>query len=106
MAGRSSNHQNRLVGADDLLGCEIVDLEGRPVGALHDIVIDIESGRIAHVFIAMNKPTYADQCVLAPWNALHVEAQTRRLRIQVRNGTQERGSPVPVERSNERFVND
>jgi len=106
MAGNLETLTNRMVGADGLLGQEIVDLEGRPIGQLHDIVFDLASGRIAHVFIAMNQPRYADQCVLAPWDALHVESDTRRLRINVRTQAHERVPPAPEEPVADRFAND
>lgn len=99
MAGNLETLTNSMVGADGLLGREIVDLEGRPIGQLHDIVFDIPSGRIAHVFIAMNQPRYADQCVLAPWDALHVESDTRRLRINVRTDAHGCGPPADSTRS-------
>lgn len=69
------------VSVDSLLGHEIVDLEGRPIGELDDIVLDIASGRIAYVFIALNQRKYPDQRVVAPWNALFIEPETQRLRL-------------------------
>ena len=82
------------VGVDSLLGCDIVDLEGRRIGELHDIVFDIASGRITHVFIAMNEPRYSDQRVMVPWNAFRVESDARRLRINTRADSSERGRPL------------
>ncbi|MEO8675457.1 MAG: PRC-barrel domain-containing protein [Casimicrobiaceae bacterium] len=102
MAGNHVNIGRRMVGVEGLLGREIVDLEGRFIGELHDIVLDVETGRIAHVFIALNAPRYSDQRVLAPWDALHVEAETQRLRLNTRIGAQERGPPM----ANRRFAND
>ena len=72
------------VGVESLLGCDIVDLEGRRIGELHDIVFDLASGQITHVFIAMNEPRYSDQRVMVPWNAFRVENDARRLRINTR----------------------
>ncbi len=83
------------VGVDSLLGCDIVDLEGRRIGELHDIVLDIASGRITHVFIAMNEPRYSDQRVMVPWSAFRVENDARRLRINTRTDSSERGRPMP-----------
>jgi sporulation protein YlmC with PRC-barrel domain len=80
-----------MVGVDSLLGCDIVDLEGRRIGELHDIVLDIASGRITHAFIAMNEPRYADQRVMVPWSAFRVEYEARRLRINPRADSSERG---------------
>ena len=106
MAGNLETFTNRMVGADGLLGQEIVDLEGRPIGQLHDIVFDVASGKIAHVFIAMNQPRYADQCVRAPWDALQVESGTRRLRINVRTDARGSGPPAPEKPEADRFAND
>jgi sporulation protein YlmC with PRC-barrel domain len=91
MAGDLSTANRGMVGIDSLLGCEIVDLEGRRIGELHDIVLDIASGRITHVFIAMNEPRYTDQRVMAPWSAFRVESEARRLRINTRADSSERG---------------
>ena len=74
--------QSNRVGVDTLLHREIVDLQGRRIGELHDIVFDIASGRISHVFIAMNECKYPDQRVMAPWDAILVEPDTRRLRFK------------------------
>ena len=82
------------VGVDSLLGCDIVDLEGRRIGELHDIVFDIASGQITHVFIAMNERRYSDQRVMVPWNAFRVENDARRLRINTRADSSDRGRPM------------
>ena len=106
MAGDLGTANRGMVGVDGLLGCEIVDLEGRTIGELHDIVFDVGSGRITHVFIAMNAPRYADQRVMAPWDALHVESDTRRLRINMRADTDGLGPPMPKGAGLGRFAND
>lgn len=91
MAGDLGTANRGMVGVDSLLGCDIVDLEGRRIGELHDFVLDIASGRITHVFIAMNEPRYADQRVMVPWSAFRVESEARRLRINTRADSSERG---------------
>ncbi len=106
MAGDLGTANRGMVGVDSLLGCEIVDLEGRTIGELHDIVFDVGSGRITHVFIAMNAPRYADQRVMAPWDALHVESEARRLRINTRADSDGRGPAVPKGPALGRFGND
>ena len=83
------------VGVDSLLGCDIVDLEGRRIGELHDYRSRHRVGRITHVFIAMNEPRYSDQRVMVPWSAFRVENDARRLRINTRADSSERGRPMP-----------
>ena len=101
-----------MVGVDSLLGCDIVDLEGRRIGELHDVVLDIASGRITHVFISMNEPRYSDQRVMVPWSAFRVESEARRLRINTRADSSERGraekkgSAVGWASASGRFAND
>ena len=91
---------------DGLLGREIVDLDGRRIGELHDIVFDLESGRIAYVFIALNQDKYADQRVLCPWNAFSVESTSRRLRMNTRSQPLGRGEPPASDYSPGSFAND
>ncbi|MEO8346079.1 MAG: PRC-barrel domain-containing protein [Betaproteobacteria bacterium] len=69
---------------EGLLGQEIVDLDGRKIGELHDVVLDRTSGKIVYVFIALNQNKYADQRVMARWDALSVECGSRRLRMNTR----------------------
>ena len=74
----------QTLAAESLLGREIVDLDGRLIGELHDVVFDNASGKIAYVFIALNQNKYADQRVLAPWNAFSFDSSARRLRMNTR----------------------
>jgi sporulation protein YlmC with PRC-barrel domain len=112
MAGDLRTANRGTVGVDSLLGCDIVDLEGRRIGELHDVVLDIATGRITHVFIAMNEPRYADQRVMVPWSAFRVEPEARRLRINTHADSSERrrpekkGSAVERASAGGRFAND
>lgn len=71
------------VAIDSLLGRQVLDAEGRPIGELYDIVLDIETGRITHVFIALNQSKYADQRVMAPWDALIIDLEEQCIRFKV-----------------------
>ena len=72
---------------EGLLGQEIVDLDGRRIGELHDFVLDRTSGKIEYVFIALNQNKYADQRVMVRWDALSVESGSRRLCMNTRNAS-------------------
>ena len=95
----------QTLAAESLLGREIVDLDDRRIGEVHDLVFDLASGKIAYVFIALNQNKYADQRVLAPWNAFSIDSPTRRLRMNTRReptGATRTAAPLAAES----FAND
>ena len=96
-------HSNR-VGVGSLLRREIVDVEGRRIGELHDIVFDVASGRISHIFIALNEGKYADQRVMAPWDAISLESGTQRLRFRAAAESTGSERSGPIGRSSRRVV--
>lgn len=60
-----------IIGADDLLGIEVVDRDGNVVGQLHDILLDLRRNRVAYGVIELRRPrSDGERLVAIPWNAL------------------------------------
>src|SRR3954452_18033437 len=55
MAQRSRVALLGIIGADDLLGVEVVDRDGNVVGQLHDILLDLRRNRIAYGVIELRR---------------------------------------------------
>ena len=65
-----------LVGAREMLGAEIVDCEGRRVGELMDLMVDLRVARIAYGIVALDHaPDWSERLVAVPWNVMHVDAK-------------------------------
>jgi hypothetical protein len=58
---------SRIVPADALGGERVVDREGREIGTIDDLVIDVPRGRIAYA--VMTESGRAKR-IAVPWNAL------------------------------------
>ena len=60
-----------IVAADALQGRPIVDRDGRTVGTLEDIVVDVEAGRVAYALMARERVAAMEEALVAvPWKAL------------------------------------
>jgi sporulation protein YlmC with PRC-barrel domain len=70
-----------IVGADSVMGCTIVDRQGVRIGELRDIMLDFSTGRIAYAVVAMGERSDGDNLIVVPWNAIHPDHDTQRLRI-------------------------
>jgi sporulation protein YlmC with PRC-barrel domain len=65
-----------VVGAQDLLGAEVVDSEGKRVGELKDLMLDLRVARIAYGVVALDHaPDWSERLVAIPWNVMNVEAK-------------------------------
>jgi sporulation protein YlmC with PRC-barrel domain len=63
-----------IVGADDLLGSEVVDCDGTRVGELQDMVLDLRVARIAYGIVALDRPPeWSERLVAVPWNVMHID---------------------------------
>ena len=70
-----------IVGADSVMGCTIVDRQGVRIGILRDIMLDFSTGRLAYAVIAMGGRRDDDNLIVVPWNAIHPDHDTQRLRV-------------------------
>lgn len=60
-----------MMGADDLLGLEVVDCDGNVVGQLHDILLDLRRNRIAYGVVELRRTRGdGERLIAVPWNAL------------------------------------
>jgi sporulation protein YlmC with PRC-barrel domain len=63
-----------VFGAKDLLGAEVVDCEGRRVGELKDLMLDLRVARIAYGVVALDHaPDWSERLVAIPWNVMHFD---------------------------------
>ncbi len=66
-----------------MLGATVVDRDGRPIGELQDLVLDLRLGRVAYGVVALRYgPVSGGPLKAVPWNAMHVDAQGS-LRVNV-----------------------
>lgn len=53
-----------------MLRSDVVDREGRLVGTLQDMMVDVRRGRVAYAVVALDQP-WGERLVAVPWNATH-----------------------------------
>src|SRR5581483_5676169 len=83
-----------IIGADDLLGVEVVDRDGNVVGQLHDILLDLRRNRIAYGVLELRRTRKdGERLVAIPWNALFQDADSDRFTI---NAARERIEEAPL----------
>ncbi len=86
--------QGKLLGMKSLVANRLYDAEGNPVGKLEEIVLDVRTGCVRHVVVAVGGILGIGRRRLAvPWSALSPDADYRRCRIDV---AQMRLTAVPV----------
>ena len=71
----------RIAGAYSVIGSAVVDRQGQRVGELHDIMLDLSTGRIAYAVIALGSRASTDPLIVVPWNAVHSDQRAEGLRI-------------------------
>ncbi|MDQ6619057.1 MAG: PRC-barrel domain-containing protein [Pseudomonadota bacterium] len=83
-----------IIGADDLLGIEVVDRDDNVVGQLHDILLDLRRNRIAYGVIELRRPRKdGERLVAIPWNALFQDGDGGRFSI---NSPRDRIEEAPL----------
>ena len=83
-----------IIGADDLLGVEVVDRDGNVVGQLHDIMLDLRRNRIAYGVVELREARDGGERLVAiPWNALFQDADADRFSI---NAPRDRIEQAPL----------
>lgn len=83
-----------IIGADDLLGVEVVDRDGNVVGQLHDIMLDLRRNRIAYGVVELRRARGdGERLVAIPWNALFQDADADRFSV---NAPRERIEQAPL----------
>ena len=83
-----------IVGADDLLGVEVVDRDGNVVGQLHDIMLDLRRNRIAYGVVELRQAREdGERLVAIPWNALFQDVDADRFSV---NAPRDRIEQAPL----------
>lgn len=96
-----------IVGADTVIGCPMVDRHGKEIGQLHDVMIDLFTGRVAYAVIELRRPSHpAAHRVVVPWNAIHCDARVRQLRINAHADWILRAPAVQSGSAADRFVHE
>ena len=73
-----------LMGADTLIGNEVVNHDDENVGEIKEIMLEVHNGRIAYAvlsfggFLGMGEKLFAD-----PWSALKLDTENKRLVLKV-----------------------
>lgn len=63
-----------IVGAEEMLGSDVVDRDGQRIGGLRDMMVDLRVGRVVYGLVALaHAPAWSERLVAVPWNVLHVD---------------------------------
>jgi sporulation protein YlmC with PRC-barrel domain len=101
------NSSARITGADSVLGSAIVDREGKRIGSMHDLMLDLASGRIAYAVVEMCTTRAARQLVVVPWNAvLSADLEKHEIRVNAHADWIERAPIVQEGTDPDRFVHE
>lgn len=74
----------RVLSVSTLTGDPVYNSAGEKLGSLEDIVIDVNSGRIAYAVLSFGGILgIGDKLFAIPWNALQIDADNRRLLFDV-----------------------
>ncbi|NUP88134.1 MAG: PRC-barrel domain-containing protein [Burkholderiaceae bacterium] len=74
----------QLMGADTLIGNEVVNHNEENVGDIKEIMLDVQSGRVAYAvlsfggFLGMGEKLFA-----VPWSALKLDTENKRFTLNV-----------------------
>ncbi len=98
LAQRSRVALMGMVGADHLLGTEVVDRNGSVVGHLHDILLDLRRNRIAYAAVELRRARPdGERVVVIPWNALFQDSDADRFTVNAEREHIESAPLVPAE---------
>jgi sporulation protein YlmC with PRC-barrel domain len=65
-----------LVGADDMLGAEVIDCDGVHIGELQDVMLDLRAARVAYGLVALDRPPeWSERLVAVPWNVMQIDGK-------------------------------
>ena len=85
----------RIVGAEGLMGFEVLDSQGERVGELRDIMLDLRVGRVVYGVLALRGAARSSEhLVVVPWNALHMSVDGDCLHIHTTRERVQRGPSV------------
>jgi sporulation protein YlmC with PRC-barrel domain len=82
-AARAMSHTSPtgIVGVDSVIGWTVVDSQGKRIGTLQDIMLELSTGRLAYAVIRLSGGKGNASLVCVPWNAIHANHEAHQLRI-------------------------
>jgi sporulation protein YlmC with PRC-barrel domain len=85
LARRTPGSTLELTGADSFIGDPVHNHKGEYLGSIMEIMLDMESGKIAHVVISQGEAFYESGSMVAiPWQALiRGDSRNRRFTLQI-----------------------
>jgi sporulation protein YlmC with PRC-barrel domain len=79
-----------LMGADTLLGEDVMNAQGEDLGDIKEIMLDMRSGRVAYAVLAFGGLFGMGQKLFAvPWSALRLDTESKCFRLDVPRATLE-----------------
>jgi sporulation protein YlmC with PRC-barrel domain len=74
----------RLMGADTLIGDDVYNLKDEDLGDIKEIMLDINSGRIAYAVLSFGGFLgIADKLFAVPWSALRLDTANKRFLLDI-----------------------
>jgi sporulation protein YlmC with PRC-barrel domain len=74
----------RLMGADTIIGDHIHNLKDEHLGSVKEIMLDMQSGRVAYVVMASGGVlTIGEKLFAIPWEALALDTANHQLRLNI-----------------------
>jgi sporulation protein YlmC with PRC-barrel domain len=74
----------RLMGADTLIGDHIHNMQDEHLGTVKEIMLDMQSGRVAYVVMASGGVlTIGEKLFAIPWEALALDTANHQLRLNI-----------------------
>jgi sporulation protein YlmC with PRC-barrel domain len=80
-----------------LRGRRVVDPDGKAVGRIHDVLLDLRDGRIEYICIALSETAGAARReAVVPWSALRVDLRAGRWQVAARRSViEDIAQPIP-----------
>jgi sporulation protein YlmC with PRC-barrel domain len=80
----SSGPGPRLMGADTLMGNDVVNHQDEDLGTIKDIMLDVRAGRISYAVLAYGGMLGIGEKLFAvPWDALTLDTDNKRFTLDV-----------------------
>ncbi|MEO6824835.1 MAG: PRC-barrel domain-containing protein [Nitrosospira sp.] len=74
----------RLMGADTLIGDDVYNLKDEDLGDIKEIMLDVNSGRIAYAVLSFGGFLgIADKLFAVPWSALKLDTANKRFLLDI-----------------------
>ncbi|MBX3440543.1 MAG: PRC-barrel domain-containing protein [Planctomycetaceae bacterium] len=79
-----TNITRRTLSSSTLIGDEVVNRAGETVGSLHDIMLDLEEGRVAYAVVSSGGFLgFGDRLFAVPWHAMELDGERHAFIVDV-----------------------